>query len=191
MKKVLFLGLAIFFQSILFAQDSLPPHLEGKIIYPAIDLHPFMGVFKIENTVLKYDSTLDYKVAIDVYDKVSDSTKINGALSETARTYNLLIANGVPQEKLKMAVVVHWLAVYAILNNEAYEKKYGIKNPNIDVIRALKDLGVNFYVCAQNLGFFDIPSSDLTPEIEVAISAKTTFITLDQMGYSYLNVNED
>ena len=69
MKKVLFLGLAIFFQSFLFAQDSLPPHLEGKIIYPAIDLHPFMGVVKMGNTVLKYNPSIDYKVALTGWEK--------------------------------------------------------------------------------------------------------------------------
>jgi hypothetical protein len=37
----------------------------------------------------------------------------------------------------------------------------------------------------------NLPAEKLAPEIEVAISAKTAFITLDQLGYSYLNVNED
>ena len=48
-----------------------------------------------------------------------------------------------------------------------------------------------FYVCGQNLGFFNLPPEDLMPEIDIAISAKTTLIALDQMGYTYMNVNSD
>ena len=191
MKKLAILLILALIQFSSFAQDSLPPHLEGKIKYPAFKLHKYMGVIDTENTVLKYDPSIDYKVVIDVYDKVKDSSKLAGTFREIGRTYNLNIANGVPKEKLKMAVVVHGWAVYAVLNDEAYEKKYGIKNPNSEALKAYKNQGIEFYICGQNLGFFNLPQKDLAPEIDISISAKTAFITLDQLGYSYLNVNED
>jgi hypothetical protein len=37
----------------------------------------------------------------------------------------------------------------------------------------------------------NMDQEDLAPEIDVAISAKTAFIILDQKGYTYMNVNED
>ena len=190
MRKIIFIGLGILFHTFLYSQDSIPQHIKEKIFYPAIELHPFMGVIKNDYSALKYDPKLEYKVALDVYDKVSDSTKMNTALVQVARIYNLNIANGVPKDKLKVAAVIHWLAVNAILNNEAYEHKYGVENPNIELIRTLKELGVNFYVCSQNLGFMDIPNNNLAKEIEVAISAKTAFIHLDQLGYYYLDISE-
>jgi intracellular sulfur oxidation DsrE/DsrF family protein len=191
MKKAFLIILAVILTSNLFSQDSLPPHLKGKVSYPAIALHPYMGVFDIKETALKYDPKLEYKVVIDVYDKIKDSTGIYVPFRESARTYNLNIANGVPQGKLKMAVVIHGFGLDAILNDSQYKEKYGVNNPNVEIIRALKDLGVHFYVCGQNLGMFNIPPEHINADIEVSISAKTAFITLDQMGYSYLNVNED
>jgi len=128
---------------------------------------------------------------IDVYDKISDSTRINTALSEAARTFNLNIANGVPKDKLNFAVVVHGYAVYALLNDEAYKEKYLVENPNLALIEKMKEEGVQFYVCGQNLGMMNIPADRLSGAVDVALSAKTAIITLDQMGYTYMNVNED
>ena len=191
MKKLAILSVITFFQFSIFAQDSLPPHLEGKMKYPAFKLHTYMGVVDTENTVLKYDSSIDYKLAIDIYDKIKDSSKLAGTFREVGRTYNLNIANGVPMDKLKVAVVIHGGAISSILNDAAYEKKYGIKNPNSEALRVYKENGVQFYVCGQSVGFMNLSSDKLAPEIDVAVSAKTAFITLDQLGYSYLNVNED
>lgn len=191
MKKLTILAVLILFQFSSFAQDSLPPYLDGKIKYPAFKLHTYMGVIDTDNTVLKYNPQIDYKVVVDVYDKIKDSTQLAGTLREVGRSYNLNIANGVPKEKLKMAVVIHGWAVYAMLNDDAYEKKYGIKNPNTEALRKYKEEGIEFYICGQNLGFFNIPQEDLASEIDISISAKTALITLDQLGYSYLNVNED
>jgi intracellular sulfur oxidation DsrE/DsrF family protein len=191
MKKLSILSLIILFQFHGFAQDSLPPHLQGKIKYPTFNFHKYMGVVDTDNTVLKYNPAIDYKIVVDVYDKIKDSTKLASTWREVGRTYNLNIANGVPMDKLKMVVVVHGYAVYTVLNDAAYEKKYGVKNPNTEALKAYKDQGIEFYICGQNLGFFNLPAKDLAPEIDISISAKTALITLDQLGYTYMNVNED
>ncbi len=96
---------------------------------------------------MNYDASLTYKIVIDVYDKISDSTKLSFALIEAARTYNLNIANGVPREKLRMAIVVHGGATDAVLNEGSFQEKFGMKNPNMELIRAFKNLGVPIYVC--------------------------------------------
>ena len=126
MKKLAILSIFALFQFHSFAQDSLPPFLEGKMKYPVFNLHKYMAVIDTDNTVLKYDASIDYKVVIDVYDRVKDSSKLAGTFREVGRTYNLNIANGVPKDKLKMAVIIHGGAVSSILNDTAYEKKYGI-----------------------------------------------------------------
>jgi hypothetical protein len=41
------------------------------------------------------------------------------------------------------------------------------------------------------MSFLKIPQEDITPEVKVAISAKTTFVALDQMGYTYMDVSKD
>lgn len=189
MKKTL-MTLALVLQcGILFAQ--MPKHLEGKMTYPVFDFDPWVGVVTSDAQALKFNKKLDYKVVIDVTDGVKDSTRVMRTLNEVARSYNLNIANGVPQKKMNMAVVVHGSAIYGILSDEAYQKKYGVPNPNREVIDILKKEGIEFYVCSQILSFRNIPSEDVLESIDIAISAKTALITLDQMGYTYMNVNDN
>ncbi len=175
--------------SILLAQ--MPEHLEGKMTYPVFDFDPWVGVVASDAKVLKYNKKLDYKVVIDVTDGVRDSSAVMRTLNEVARSYNLNIANGVPQKKMNMAVVVHGSAIYGILSDEAYQKKFGIPNPNREVIDILKKEGIEFYVCSQILSFRNISEDKVLGSINVAVSAKTALITLDQMGYTYMNVNDN
>lgn len=193
MKKFIptFLILVIATSLSVFAQDDMPPHIKDHITYPVLDFHPWVGVLPVENPAMTYDSELEYKIAIDMYGRVKDSTAIHSAFLEVARTYNLNIANGVPPEKIKIAAVIHGGLVQAILSEEKYKEKYTVSNPNLMAIKALEEVGVKFYVCGQSVGFNNIPAANITPMVKLAISAKTTFITLDQMGYSYLNVSED
>lgn len=158
--------------------------------YPVFDFDPWVGVIKTKTKALKYDKSLRYKMAIDITDGVRDSTQILRPFKETARSYNLAIANGVPKRKLETAVVIHGSAIWGILNNEAYKAKYGVDNPNLEAIKLMKKEGVQFYVCAQVLAFRNIPLEDVSKEIDIAVSAKTALLTLDQMGYTYMNVNE-
>ncbi len=189
MKIILSLLLLLF--AAVNSQAQLPRYLEGKVIYPVFDQHPWMGVIKTDTDGMDYDRKLEYKVVIDVYDEVTDSVSLHGSLREAARTYNLNIANGVPQDKLKMAIVVHGGAVDAILTNETYNNRFGVDNPNLELLNAMKENGVDIYVCGQNLGFLRIEKSSVAAPVKVALSAKTAFIALDQQGYTYLNVNED
>ena len=188
MKKLLVSGICYFMLINLFAQknDTDP---EGKVFFPAINLHPFMGVVPTEVNALQYDSTVEYKIVVDISSKSSNSKKMNSSLKEAARIYNLSIANGAPKENIKMALVIHGDAIDAIFNDQVYKKEYGIENPNTELIKTLKINEVHLYVCGQNLGYKKIPIESLAPEIEIALSAKTAFIVLDQKGYTYLRVN--
>jgi intracellular sulfur oxidation DsrE/DsrF family protein len=189
MKSLLILCITLLLGASTHAQ--LPKFLEGKVIYPVFDQHPWMGVIKTDVDGMAYDKKLEYKVVIDVYDEVSDSTRLHGSLREAARTYNLNIANGVPQDKMKMAIVVHGMAVDAILTNETYQNRFGVENPNLELLNAMRENGIDLYVCGQNLGYMRIEKSSVAEPVKVTLSAKTTFITLDQQGYTYMNVNED
>lgn len=187
---LLFLFLAFFTYSEAIAQD-MPPHIAEKITYPVLDFAPWVGVIPMENQAMPYDPSLDYKIAIDVYGSVKDSTKIHASLLEVARTFNLHVANGVPAEKIQITAVVHGGMSMAVGTNAAYSEKYGIDNPNLLAIQELEKVGVKFVICSQSMAFWNFPPENITPEVKIAMSAKTAFVMLDQMGYSYLNVSDD
>jgi intracellular sulfur oxidation DsrE/DsrF family protein len=191
MKKLLFLCLALVLivQSTSFAQMTMPEHIKEKMTYPVLNFAPWVGVIPVVDPVMTYDPALTYKIAIDVYGTFKDSTKIYEPFTEIARTYNLFIANGVPADKIKIAAIVHGGLSRAVLSNAAFQEKYGIDNPTISALQELKKVGVEFYLCGQSMAFLQLPQEDITPEVKVAISAKTTFVALDQMGYTYLDVS--
>ncbi|TDQ17537.1 intracellular sulfur oxidation DsrE/DsrF family protein [Algoriphagus boseongensis] len=191
MKLILSFAIILFSGIQAFAQGDMPPHIKDKMTYPVLDFHPWVGVIPVENPALPYDPTLEYQVAIDLYGRVKDSTAIHPIILEVARTYNLGIANGVPKEKLKIAGVFHGGITPAIFTDEEYQKKYGIPNPNLPALAKLKEVGVEFYVCAQSMTFWNYSKDQITPMVSQAMSAKYAFITLDQKGYSYLDVSGD
>ncbi len=193
MKLFFYPAFVIFLFSIsqVWAQGDMPDHIKEKITYPVLDFHPWIGLIPVFDGAFSYNPELDYKIALDLYGRVKDSTSIHPVILEVARTYNLNIANGVPPEKIQIAAIIHGGLVQAILSEEEYQKKYQTTNPNLSALKALEDVGVKFYVCGQSMGFYDIAAVRITPIVKMAISAKTTFITLDQMGFSYLDVSGD
>lgn len=186
MKNTILLVILTCFTYMAQAQSELPPHIKNKMVYPAIDVHPWVGVIPHENVALGYDPSIDYKIIFDVVASAKDSSKMNIGLRETARTYNLHIANGVPEEKLNIAIIIHGGSVEAVLNNTAYKEIYGIDNPNTALIDALGEHNVQFYICSQSMAMHQIPAEDLNKNIQIALSAKTAITTLELKGYSYL-----
>jgi intracellular sulfur oxidation DsrE/DsrF family protein len=189
MKNAILLIVFLFFSSPLFAQQ-LPPHLADRMEYPVFDFHPWVGVVKTDASALSYDQKLENKIVIDIVDAPSDSAALMNTLREVARTYNLHVANGVPEKKLAVAVVIHGSAIYGVLKNERYKERNKVDNPNLEVLKLFKDQGIDLYICAQVLAFRNIDFDDVADEIQLAVSAKTALTTLDQMGYSYMKISE-
>lgn len=189
MKKNLLILLLFLTPIISFAQ--MPAHLEGRIEYPVFDFTPFVGVVKSDAKALSYDKKLDYKLVIDIVDAPSDSASIMVTLSEVARTYNLHIANGVPEKKLDMAVVIHGSAIYGTLKNDVYKARNKVDNPNLKILKLFKEQGIDLYICAQVLAFRNVNFDDVAEEVELAVSAKTALTTLNQKGYTYMKISEN
>lgn len=94
----------------------------------------------------------------------------------------------------KMAIILHGPATKAALSHEGYAKHTGsyhtdlgkTKNPNLDLIMQLKKAGVDIYVCGQALAHHGYATSEVAPEVKVAVSAATVNINLQMDGYAYI-----
>ena len=73
-----------------------------------------------------------------------------------------------------------------ILNNTGYQKKYGIDNPNLELINQLKDAGVELYVCGQSLVARDYAFEDVNPQVETALSMLTVVTEKTMQGYQLM-----
>jgi intracellular sulfur oxidation DsrE/DsrF family protein len=124
-----------------------------------------------------------YKVVFSVTQAGSKPDEVNPSLDRVARTVNLYASAGVPLNHLKFVAVMYGAATDAALDNEHYRQKYGLDNPNIDLIRKLRNAGVDVAVCGQAAAEHQDQYEWIAPEVTLALSALTTITTLEHQGY--------
>ena len=133
--------------------------------------------------VLIEDSTVDknsvFKVAFDVAKK-ADAGKENSSLTSVARFLNMHVAAGVPQDNIRLAVVVHGGASKDLL----WEGDDGADNPSAPLIAALIDAGVTIELCGQSAAYYGIDPDDLLPGVRMRLSAMTAHAQLQQQGFT-------
>ncbi len=148
----------------------------------------FGGIFEIEDSVLP-DSEMKYNIVIDLKTLQRDKESINPGLNNVARLMNLHGLGGVKAENLNVAVIVHGSATDVIIDNEAYQKRYELDNPNIALITALKEAGARVYVCGQSLLSRQYARDEINEDVIIALSMLTTLTTYANNGYFPLVFN--
>ncbi|MDA0681428.1 MAG: DsrE family protein [Proteobacteria bacterium] len=127
-----------------------------------------------------------YRVVFEATEYPGETTDVNRELTIVGRFLNMHGKNGVPLEDMDIAVVIHGQTLLAALNDEAYEKINGTKNPSLQLLTDLADAGVRFYACGQSLGFRGWKKEDLAAPVKVGLSAMTMLVTLQSDGYAFL-----
>ncbi|MBX7494971.1 DsrE family protein [Qipengyuania sp. 6B39] len=117
----------------------------------------------------------EFSVAFDVSEKAEEG-KRNRGFESAARFINMHVAHGVPEENIRIAVVVHGKAVNDLLASP--------DNASADMVRAMLDHGVRFIVCGQSAAAYGVKQEDLLPGVEMALSAMTAQALLQQRGYT-------
>jgi intracellular sulfur oxidation DsrE/DsrF family protein len=141
----------------------------------------FGAVAKVDSD-LPLTPGMDYKVDFDIGKGAPET--VNSELDSVARLINMLTASGVPMSKIHLAVVVWNAAMMDVTKQARYEQAYGgATNPNIALVQALIDKGVQIYVCGQSAVKYDVSKSDLLPGVKMALSGMTTHAMLHKQGY--------
>lgn len=143
----------------------------------------FGKVWAIENPDFKVDSTKTYKAVFDIMNSPESHEAVNASIETAARFLNMHAQSGVPAENLKVAVVVHNKASKDVISDEAYQKKYGTKNPNSELIKALQDAGGQIIFCGQSSVSRGFPREDLIEGVQLSLSAMTALIQLQDENY--------
>lgn len=165
--------LGIFFIPIcVFAQEYQYPSVEGygKVVnYEGVSL-PSKGA----------------KIVIDMTSAHPTGQGHSRSMDRVARLINLYGLGGVGPEQLEIVVVVHSAAYETILKEEAYQKRFGKNNPNLNAINVLSEKGVKFFVCGQSIHARGVQPEEINPNVQLAISAITTLVAYQQMGFALL-----
>ena len=173
MKKIL---LILFFlsTSLSFSQAPQP----GKVI-------PNYGkTFPIESPGFKTDTTSILKVVFDV-DRSFNEAEPNKLIETAARYLNMHESAGVDPANMNIALVLHGKAVQDALKDEFYSERFPevSENPNLPLIKALVDQGVEVIICGQSASYYKVNRKNTDENSKFALSAMTALVQLQNDDY--------
>ncbi|WP_190808850.1 DsrE family protein [Flagellimonas sp. S3867] len=146
----------------------------------------FGKVHKIDNPDFKTNANEEFKVVFDIMNSPESHTEVNKTIETAARFLNMHAQSGVPKSQLKVALVVHNKASKDIIQNEAYQKRYGVSNPNYNLVKDLMDAGVEVILCGQSSRSRNFPKNELIPGAKISLSAMTALIQLQNEDYQLI-----
>jgi len=168
---------------VVFASSSVS--FAQQAHYPIVKGHG--GVYKIQEATAFPDPRLHYKIIVDIKEGASGNKAVNGALNNLARLANLHGLGGVTPEHLDIVAVVHGEATVALLSDVSYENRFGVLNPNTDLINSLLEAGIKIFVCGQSLNARKYDARELTTGVQISISAVTMLTTYQLNGYALIS----
>lgn len=165
---------------------------EAKLVFPLYKGSVEMGVMPVENVGFPFAHKGVAKIAFDVSAATPDSARgsFNSGLLEAMRILNLHAAAGVPKDKMDVVVVFHGPGAMSFLNDDIYNQRFKMKNPNLVLIKQLQDNGVKFVVCGQTAAFRNFTEASYAPGTLKAYSARTAISDLTQRGYAVYTLSE-
>ncbi|TVZ27145.1 DsrE/DsrF/DsrH-like protein [Gillisia sp. Hel_I_86] len=174
MKSIISLVLISMFSFQMQAQEWQTSKIEGygKIKY-------------FEDAAEQPDTTLNYKLVFDIKDG-KEKEGVNVGLLKIARALNMLESGKISSEKIDIVAVVHGEATDLVLSNEKYQEKYKKSNPNIELLKLLKENGVKIFVCGQATAARNIAQEDMNESIELALSALSVLSNYQLRGYALI-----
>lgn len=140
-------------------------------------------VWAIENADYEVEISTRFKVVFDIMNSPKDVTQRNASIETAARFLNMHGQSGVSKENMNIALVVHNKASKDIITNEAYKTRYGVENPNAEMVQQLMDAGVEFIFCGQSSISRSFPIEETISGVQLSLSAMTALIQLQNDGY--------
>ncbi len=134
------------------------------------------------------DPNMNYKVVFSVNRDPQSPSDMNPMFNAIATYLNTLGQHGVPPENRNIVAMIHHRTegFDIVMSNEAYKKRHGRDNPNIEIIRKLKQAGVDIRLCGQGLIGREIDAKDVNPDIQMDLWAMTSIINLVMDGYAHI-----
>ena len=148
----------------------------------------FGKVFLVEGPDVKVDIKKEFKVVFEITSSSEDLGELNLAIETAARFLNMHAQAGISQDHLKVALVVHNKAAKDLINHTAYQERYQIDNPNLDLVNALIEANIQVILCGQSAAARGFDRTELIPGVQISLSAMTALIQLNGEGYTILKL---
>jgi intracellular sulfur oxidation DsrE/DsrF family protein len=145
------------------------------------------GYVVIRDVAIPPDPEQTYRAIFDSTRGADKPTELLPALNMAGSELNAYGVAHVPQGNVKFVVVFHGAALDGLLADAQYKVKFGVSNPNLEVLDQFKNAGVELFVCGQNLAFEHIDPKTLSPAVSVASDALIVLMTYQNRGYALLS----
>ena len=175
MKKCLFFSLLYLLSINMSAQQMQYPVIKGG-----------GGICEVPEAMPIADLNMPYKIVSEISAGAEKPDSLNPALDRMARLVNLHRQAGVSAKNFELVIVIHFNATPMILSDEAYQKKFGVPNPNTGLINEMAANGVKFYICGQSLYKRKLVNEPRNPNIKPILSAMLGITTLQMKGYAFM-----
>ncbi|MGB3800627.1 MAG: DsrE family protein [Lewinella sp.] len=147
---------------------------------------PYGGIYDMPEATVTPDPEQAYRIVVDVFTGSDDPDSTGFGLYNVARMLNLFAVGGVPADSLDVVLAIHGGATFDVVTDAEYREIFGVDNPNLPLIRSLREAGVKVTVCGQSLLSREIPTDAVAPEVEIATSMLTTVAMYQMRGYGLL-----
>ena len=146
-------------------------------------IEDFGPVYAVPGAVLGPPDTGLMRVVFDVVDAPEDPAVSNARIVSAARFLNMHARAGLPGERMSVALVLHGDAGRAALKDDAYWDRFDTVNPDRALLARLRAAGAAIYLCGQTAGFRGYDSDQILPSVDLALSAMTALVRLQDDGY--------
>ncbi|MDE3125695.1 MAG: DsrE family protein [Bacteroidota bacterium] len=171
-------------------QARMQAKFQKLAIHPYIQNSLWTGVIPVKGITETIDVNMPYKLLFNVTIGPTDSATAkteNSGITEIGRVINLHVASGVPAKNIEVVVLVHGPALFSLLENSNYQKRYSTDNSNLPLIEELQQKGVKFIACGQALTMLNLSIDQLVPHVGLALSAQTMLSYYQLKGYVLYN----
>lgn len=174
-------------------QVITPQQTESAATVPTVDGEKKYPVIKEHGSVVRLPDAAQQprsgsKICVDVVTKGAPEA-INPGLTKLAKYVNIYAGAGQAPASVEIAAVLHGEAVTTVLSDAAYAERFSTEgNPNLPLLRQLKEAGVTTYVCGQSLLSTGASFDQVDSSIVIAVSALTANVNLQQDGYQMIDL---
>jgi len=126
------------------------------------------------------------KVVFDITSTGKDPAKPLPGLERAATLLNLAGSAGLKPTDLEIVVVLHGDATSTALDDAAYKELTGRPHSSADLLKKLKEVGVNVLVCGQSLARKGYDTGRVRVDVSVAASAVSAVVNLQTRGFAYV-----
>ncbi|GLQ99318.1 DsrE family protein [Dyella mobilis] len=184
MSKLLVLSMAL----AVTVQSGVTQAADASGFWSNPTISPYGKIHWLPDSAYRPQSDQTYSIVFALSVGATSPSQVNASLDRVARSINLYTKSGVPLNHLKFVAVAYGPATPLVLDDAHYKAAYGVPNPNLPLIKKLRDAGVDVAVCGQAVAEHKYQYDWVDKSVTISLSALTTISTLEHQGYSLVQL---